>query len=398
MDVRLLTAPDAAASTLLSQHAFGAPAGGRPAFTLSPGLRRWGMFDQNTLTAKANDRDYHSMVGGRRVSTAGVAGVVVAPEYRGSGLARQVMTHLLAEARRRGAVISTLFRTAPGLYRSLGYEEVAELVDGTYPAAALAGTRAERTTVRRARTADGPTIRKIYADLAASGSMLLTRDGACFTASDPELIAAFDGITVAEEDGRIVGYASWDRRSGYGQSSVLAVTELLSLTGDGYRALLSTVGSFGSVAPTVALRTSGTDPVHWLVPGAGWQVTEVRQYMLRIVDLAGAVAARGWPPGAQADVVLEVADPLCPWNSGRHRLLVQDGDGRIEPVAGTSSGPTAVLTVTTVTPGGLAVLYAGGVPVSTLRRGGLLTGGSASGDAELDAAFAGPRPAILDYF
>ena len=98
MEIRLLTEEDADSSTLLSHHAFGAPSGGRPAFTLGPEVRRWGIFDGNTLAAKANDRSYESMIGGRRVPTAGVAGVVVAPEYRGTGLARQVMTHLLARA------------------------------------------------------------------------------------------------------------------------------------------------------------------------------------------------------------------------------------------------------------------------------------------------------------
>jgi hypothetical protein len=53
---------------------------------------------------------------------------------------------------------------------------------------------------------------------------------------------------------------------------------------------------------------------------------------------------------------------------------------------------------TTVTPNGLAVLYAGGVQVAALRRAGLVSGGSEESDVMLNAAFAGPRPAILDYF
>ena len=155
VDLRLLTDVDADSSTLMSHHAFGVPTGGRVPFTLGPGVRRWGLFDGTTLAAKANDRQYDSMIGGRRVPTAGVAGVAVAPEYRGAGLARQVMTHLLSEARGRGAVISTLFRTAPALYRSLGYEQVAVLIDASLPTSALRGIRAVRApTLRRAEIAD----------------------------------------------------------------------------------------------------------------------------------------------------------------------------------------------------------------------------------------------------
>jgi len=81
-----------------SREAFGGPADDTANF-VNPGIHRWGIFDGQLLAAKASDREYVSMIGGRPVTTVGAAGVVVAPEYRGTGLARKVMTHLLAEAR-----------------------------------------------------------------------------------------------------------------------------------------------------------------------------------------------------------------------------------------------------------------------------------------------------------
>ncbi len=394
VDLRLLNEGDADRSTLMSHHAFGVPPGGHPAFTIGPEVRRWGMFDGETLAAKANDRSYESLIGGRRVPTAGVAGVAVAPEYRGTGLARRLMSHLLAEARERGAVISTLFRTAPALYRSLGYEQVAELVDASFPTVALRGTRPAGSSLRRAGAADAGDIRRIYAEVATTGSCLLSRDGAAFDVPDEQLVASTDGVTLAVDESGVVGYASWNRGTGYGGSAALSVVDLLAVTGDGYRALLSAIGSFDAVTPTVKIRTSGDDPIQWFIGGAGWSVEEVRQYMLRVIDLAGAMAARGWPDGVRADLILELDDPVCPWNSGRHRLVVDGGAGMVE------SGPAQpdLSTGTRLTPCGLALLYAGGVPVATLRRAGLVRSGSAESDAMLDAAFAGPRPAILDYF
>ncbi len=376
----------------MSHHAFGLPTSGPAAFTIGPEVQRWGLFDGKVLAAKANDRSYDSMIGGRRISTAGVAGVAVAPEYRGTGLARRLMTHLLAGARARGVVISTLFRTAPALYRSLGYEQVAELIDGSLPVSALRSIRPSVTGLRRAVAADGPAIRRVYAAVARSGSCLLTRDGPAFDADDERLIGSFDGISLAvDPSGDVVGYVSWNRGSGYGDAGALSVVDLLALTADGYRALLAAVGSFEAVTPTIKIRTSGDDPVHWLIPGAGWSVREVSQYMLRVVDLAAAIQARGWPAGLAGEMVLEVDDPTCPWNSGRHRLVVDHGTGRLERAP---HGPAA----TTVTPGGLALLFAGGIPVAALRRAGLVEGERPESDQFLDAAFAGPRPAILDYF
>ena len=40
--------------------------------------------------------------------------------------------------------------------------------------------------------------------------------------------AAFTAITLAERDGRPVGYAAWDRGSGYGESARLEVLDLVA--------------------------------------------------------------------------------------------------------------------------------------------------------------------------
>jgi len=388
--IRPLDEDDAPASVAMSAEAFGNRRGETSSFTLGPGLWRWGLFDGDVLAAKANDRAYESWFGGRRVPTAGVAGVAVAPEYRSAGLARRLMTHLLHTARDRGAVIATLFRTAPALYRGLGFEQVAGLVDAELPASALAGLQVpDGTTVRRAGLPDVAGVRELYDRVARAGSGLLTRDGPAFTATDPEVLAAFDGLTLAEQDGTVTGYLSWRRGPGYGADAWPAAVDLLAETGDAHRALLAVLGSFAGVTPTIRLRTTGTDPVHWFIRGGGWRVTEVRPYLLRVLDLAGAVAARGWPVTASGRVGLTVHDPLCPWNSGDHNLVLDGGAGRLEP--GSAGGVT-------MTPQGLAVLFAGGVPVATLRRAGLVSGGTADDEALLDAAAAGPTPGILDYF
>lgn len=391
MEIRHLTSDDADASLRMSREAFGVPMGDRAAFTLGPGTHRWGLFDGATLAAKTVAREYTSMIGGRPVSTAGIAGVAVAPEYRGTGLARRLMADTMTRARDSGAVISTLFRTAPGLYRSLGYEQVAELVIGELPGSALAGLRVPPTVgLRRAATVDAPAIRAVYAQVAAEGSCLLTRTGPCFTATDADLLASFDGISLAVgAGGSVDGYLSWHRGEGTGAGATLSAGDLLAVNRDALTALLALAGSFGAVTPMVRLRTSGSDPIHWVIPGAGWSVCDVRQYLLRVVDLPGAVAQRGWPRGLSGTVELTVDDPVCPWNSGRHRLVLAGGDGRLE--AGSGAGVTLAVA-------GLSLLIAGGVTCAELQRAGMIGGGSAADHWLLDAAMAGPRPAILDYF
>jgi predicted acetyltransferase len=111
--------------------------------------------------------------------------------------------------------------------------------------------------------------------------------------------------------------------------------------------------------------------------------------MLRLIDAAAAVAARGWPNGVAGEVDLELVDDLCPWNAGPHRLVISDEKAELAP------GGTGTVRVT---PQGLAVLYAGATSPAVLRRAGLLEGGDARTDALLTAATTGPPPGLLDYF
>jgi predicted acetyltransferase len=111
--------------------------------------------------------------------------------------------------------------------------------------------------------------------------------------------------------------------------------------------------------------------------------------MLRILDAAGAVAARGWPPRLSGSVEVALADVECPWNSGSWRLVLDRGAGRLQR----GGSGTVQLTMR-----GFALLYAGAASPALLRRAGLMTGGDEASDAFVAAASGGPPPSLLDYF
>jgi len=394
-EIRQLTVQDALDSVVMSAEAFGGPQREPDQVTFDAGTTHWGLRRDTTLAAKTVVREYESWFGGRLVPTAGVAGVAVAPEFRGTGAARSIMTHTLHGARESGAAISTLFRTAPDLYRSLGYEQVAELLHGSIATSALARIRRDPDiTVRRATVADLPAVREVYGRIGQISSGPLSRTGPSFTTPDEEVLAGFSGITLAEDAaGQVVGYLSWRRGEGFGDGAAITVPDLLATTGGSYRTLLSQLGSWGSVAPTVKIRTSGTDPIHWHIPGPGWSVTDLQPYMLRVLDARTAVSARGWPTTVAGSAVLQLEDPVCPWNSGTYRLTVEGGSAELAAAPDAPLGEAVQLG-----PTGFAVLYAGGVGVAALRHAGLLEGGGEQADALLDAAFAGPTPSIRDFF
>jgi predicted acetyltransferase len=391
--VRLLTVDDGAAAWGLSSVAFGYTDRAMPEGwgAEQPGRRGFGLFDADgRLVAKAIDREQSHWFGGRLVPGSGVAGVAVMPELRGRGVAGVILRHLLADARQRGAAVSTLFNTTPYPYRRAGYEETGSLVRTAVPTASLSGLRVPAgLTLRPATPADVPAVRSIYRDLARSSTALMDREGPVSRRGPAEWLASYDGFSlVVAADGTIEGYVSYDRGPGYDDTGRLVLDDMVALTPSAAQALGAFLASWGSVAPTVSMKLVPGDPLA-LITAIGRSPVEYRQpWMLRVVDAVAAVAARGWPAHLSGSVDLHLTDTLCPWNAGPFVLTLDGGAGRLEP-----GGGGAVR----MTERGLALWYAGGLTPVALRRAGLLDGSDAC-DALLLAATAGPTPILLDYF
>ncbi len=401
VSARRLTDDDAEASRRLGWEAFGTPS--TPPTEPPPPIdgdgRTWyGAFladDAGTerLSARMLDRYFDSWFGGRRVPTAGIAGVTTAAEDRGQGLLSPLFGALLAGARERGAVISSLFPTAPKIYRRFGYEVVGDLVDVEVPAAALAAVDPPSSgSVRRAVAADVSAIFDCYGAWAATQHGPLSREGAAFASDRDGLLTDFTGVTVALDDhGTIAGYALWDRGQGYGPGAVISVEELIATSPDAYRGLLRTLGSFSSVTPTIKITTSGFDVIRTLLPALDWQVSKRSPYMINVIDVAGALTKRGYRYGYEAVLDFSVVDHFLDAGNGSYRLRVAGGRGRCE-----RSRPEPEQREFTAR--GLAALYAGALPVAELRAAGLVRGGDPTTDSQWDGAFGGPALQIRDYF
>ncbi len=151
----------------------------------------------------------------------------------------------------------------------------------------------------------------------------LTRRGVSFPASADDFIAAFTGVTLAlDESNVVVGYASWQRGSGHGDTSTVAVSDLLATDARAYPALWRFLGGFGSVTGKVRIETSGRDVARLSLPTVAWQVVGSELYMLRVDDVPGAFSAIPLP-GA-AEVAFAVTGDLLESMNGAYRLLVRD--------------------------------------------------------------------------
>ena len=129
MDIRALDESDDLGALLdLSRRAFGpiAPAS-RPGWRASVGpavrdRRYLAAFDGPRLVAAARYHLMRQCWQGRWQPMAGVASVMVAPEDRGRGTGRALMTAMLELIASRDYRISALYPATSALYRSMGWE------------------------------------------------------------------------------------------------------------------------------------------------------------------------------------------------------------------------------------------------------------------------------------
>lgn len=316
---------------------------------------------------------------GREVPMAGVAGVAVAPEERGRGVGRLLMSGMLEMIADQGYPLSVLYPATVPVYRRLGWELAGGQPSVRVPAEALRTIEAPAVKLRRVGPDDLPEIiemvRRLHLANRDSGPILFPEHlwDHWMRQDPPFAYLADDGYLEYRWDGREALYVEY----------AVALSEQTT------RAFWSLVGTSSSIARTVRAGAAPDDPIRWLTRENVVDAEPGPQWMLRIVDAPAAVAARGFPAGTEADVLLAVDDAARPGNAGRWRLRVGGGRGLLAP-AGAAGEPVRL------TAGGLAALYAG-VPMASLRRAGLARAGDHVADAALDAAFAA-QPYCLDYF
>jgi predicted acetyltransferase len=345
---------------------------------------------------------------GSAVPCGGVASVKVAPEFRGSGIGRRLMTALLELAAERGYPLSVLYPATMPIYRSLGWELAGAKYEMSVPARSLrsllaadpfagaggtgpglgaghAGAAHGGVDIRRAGQAD------VRAMLGVIGrSHELARDAGPVTWDEgpaAEWLARADQYAYLAGDDGFTAYSWMDGHD-------LWVERLHATTPESLRALWSVIASHSSVAERVRGMIAPDDPILWLTHEHDVALADRSMWMLRVVDARAAIAARGFPPGASISVPLVINDHVRPANSGGWRLTIADGKARLtEDTRAAASGSASPLTLGAR---GLAALFAG-TPLPALRLSGLAAGGSPGTDAALTAAFAATAYMLDDF-
>lgn len=346
--------------------------------------RSLGVWDEGQPVGTAGAFSFRMAVpGGAVVPTAGVTMVSVAPTHRRQGVLRSLMRRQLDDLHASGEEpLAVLTASEPAIYGRFGYGLAARALDATIDSSRVSlrlppGLAAEAAGLRLRQSNDPSASQAeceaVYARcVAARPGMLERRPGwERQPLLDPE--SGREGASplrcvVALRGEEPVGYARYAvklRWSDYDAADGdVLLRDLNAVDPAAHAALWRFL--FG-IDLTTSIEAGGRpvdDPwLHWVSDPRRCATRWADTLYLRPVEVGAALAARAY--AAPVDVVFEVEDDFCPWNTGRWRL---SGDGKGAVCAPTRDAADLALSVRE-----LGSAYLGGTSLTALARSGLVT-------------------------
>ncbi|MFI1762411.1 GNAT family N-acetyltransferase [Streptomyces sp. NPDC020800] len=350
--------------------------------------------DGDTVVGTAGAFSFRMTVpGGESVPAAGVTMVSVAATHRRRGVLTSMMRRQLDDVRALGEPLAVLTASEPAIYGRFGYgagtfQLHAEIDTGRVTLALPAGT--DEVRLRYAEPADVlDACEAVYAALVPLRPGMLARQPGWERAGllDPE--SERDGASalqcvVAERDGRVTGYARFRTKLGWGTSGhdgTVTLEDLAALDPATDAALWRFLFDI-DLMTTLTVRGRPLDD--------SWQylVSDIRRCRprlrdscyVRLVDVGTALAARTYQ--TPVDVVFDVEDTFCPWNTGRWRLT---GDSKGASCERTTDRADLSLSVRE-----LGAAYLGGVTLLSLSAAGRVRELRRGALTEASVAFGSP--------
>ncbi|MHC4846370.1 MAG: GNAT family N-acetyltransferase, partial [Planctomycetota bacterium] len=233
--------------------------------------------------------------GGRSVPMTGIAGVGVPVDHRGGGHAVNLMRACVEELAAEGVPISALYPSTARLYRKAGWEIAGHRYVATVPPANI-GIADRGLTVRKITEADEPAIETVSNAVAANFPGYLDRGQYIWRRIRTPRDEPTHGFLV-ERDGEVDGYVYFIQTDGKDYHYEVRCTDIAALSPETGRRLLTVLADHGTLASEAAFASAPHDPLLNLMPDRPWTLLVRDPWMLRIVDVPGALEARGWPTG-----------------------------------------------------------------------------------------------------
>jgi predicted acetyltransferase len=326
--------------------------------------------------------------GGKPVTSAGVACVGTRIPHRRQGHGHALMQGLLVEMHERQFALSALYPSSDQFYRQLGYgnagEQVMRVLEHVPPMPSE--NTLEICELDPTDPADFAEIRRLHLERARRGNGAFSRNQGLWS----RLIRRLNSTV------RVYGLGARDALEGWvcaaqlqsGSPFPLLFADIVALTPAAIRATWHLARLHEPTAGELRWLGSGRDPMTLHLPNGDWKIQNRKGWMLRIVDIKGALEGRGYPLGMNGQLVLQVEDPSLAQNTGRWTLKVEDGQGRLQP--GGTGGLQLEINA-------LGTLFSGYFSAMELAQCGLIRGDAAAVQTA-GLLFSGPEPYCPDSY
>jgi predicted acetyltransferase len=345
----------------------------RPEWTLCAfdGPRLAASYATLPLTARAN---------GKAVAMGGVTTVATAPEYRRRGLLRSITTRALEAQREAGQSVAALWASQAAIYQRYGYTAATAQISYQIDSVDLQLLTPADDSLRVSRGSVSELmddIKSLYRTFIAERSLYLHRSSGLWQSNvlnDNNSKLPIRAAICRDETGGARGYVIYTLADGKvshrARNQLLAVGDLVATDLAAYRALWVFLGKHDLVGSITWQRAPLDDPLPELLAEPRLLNTQAHEGLwLRLVDIAAALAARGYQCDGEVSFSVE-ADPLTPWNDGSYRLNVSNGSAEVARIS--------TATEFTIDRKHLASAWCGRHRLSTLANWGLVTGDPAA--------------------
>ena len=291
-----------------------------------------GAYDGGQLVGIATAYSFQLTVPGGVVPAAGVSWVGVLPTHRRRGVLTALMNHQLRQVHEAGEEpLAVLWASEPQIYGRYGYGQASRhwsVGVGRSATALLPDTPADPAVrLRLVAPDDWQLTNGVYDEVAARRAGMLARDDRWWRRAVLDLPVMREGrselrCVLAEDDGGVRGYARYTTKQSFGEDfgrGKVSVREVLAVDPAALASLYRYLFDLDLMGTTELWNVPVDDPLlHWLENPRRASPEAGDALYVRLVDLPAALAARTY--SADVDLVLDVADPRCPWNEGRWRL------------------------------------------------------------------------------
>lgn len=349
--------------------------------------------DGDTIIGTAGVFSFQMRVPGAMAAVAGVSLVAVLPSHRRQGILSALMGRQLADVNERDEAVAVLFCSESGIYGRYGYGRASwqaayrlQRGEGALAPGAPAdpglrlriaeprSARAELAKVYDLALAERPGLYartepwwdRLLTDLHSDGGS--SRPIRCLLAKDDSGPRGYAVFTSAER---------WDEDAGLPEG-VLEVSEAIAADP------AATAALWGNLLSEFHARMRPVDdPLLYLLADPRRVRSLVSDGLwIRLVDVGSALTQRHY--ACPVDVVIEVADELCPQNAGRWRLAAEPGaaPAGFRATCERTTAPADVMLPVRA----LGAAYLGGTRLRAMAKAGLITEATPGSLAALSTA------------